>query len=100
MLHARHRAVSTATPPYAEHGPYHTFARADVQMLTPGEVTEISFDLIPTSVLLRKGERIRVAIAGHDASCFARNPKTGEPTITMMRSATQASKIELPIVAR
>lgn len=100
MLHARHRAVSTATPPYAELGPYHTFARADVQMLMPGEVTEISFDLIPTSVLLRKGDRIRVAIAGHDASCFARNPKTGEPTITMMRSATQASKIEMPVVSR
>ena len=100
MLHVRHRAISTATPSYAQLGPYHTFNRADVAMHTPGETAEITFDLIPTSVLLRKGERIRVAIAGHDASCFARNPAAGEPTIRMMRSAAYASRIELPVAAR
>ncbi|MCC6154532.1 MAG: CocE/NonD family hydrolase [Candidatus Hydrogenedentes bacterium] len=100
MLHARHRAVSNAPPQYAALGPNHSFNRADTALLTPGEVAEITFDLIPTSVLLREGDRIRVAIAGHDASCFARNPKTGEPTITMMRNAAHASRIELPIAAR
>lgn len=100
MLHTRHRSVSNAAAPYAQLGPYHTFARADVAMLTPGEVAEIAFDLIPTSVLLRKGDRVRVAIAGHDAACFARNPASGEPTITMMRNAAFASRLELPVASR
>lgn len=100
MLHARDRTLSTATPPYAIFGPYHTFTRADGAALVPGEVAAFAFDLIPISVLLRRGDRIRVAIAGHDASCFARYPATGTPRITMFRDAARPSRIELPVVPR
>jgi putative CocE/NonD family hydrolase len=100
MLRAQDRAISTAQPPYPMPGPYHTYNRADAAPLVPGEVAEIQFALIPTSVLLRKGDRVRIAIAGHDASCFARCPATGTPVITVLRDATRASRIELPVVPR
>ena len=66
--------------------------------MTPGDVTEITFGLHPTSVVLRAGYRLRVAIAGADAGLFARVPATGDPMITVERNAVYASKIELPVV--
>lgn len=100
MLRAVHRAISDEQPPYAIFGPYHSFKRKDARPLTPGEVVQIAFDLVPTSVLLRQGSRIRIALAGHDASCFARYPASGTPTITVSRSSGLASCVDLPVVAR
>jgi hypothetical protein len=100
MLRAVHRAVSDQTPPYTVFGPYHTFRRADARPLVPGETMQIAFDLIPTSVLLPAGSRVRIAIAGHDASCFARYPASGTPTITIARNNALASCVDLPVVAR
>lgn len=99
MLRAIHRKISE-TGPYAQSGPCRTFARADAEPLVPGETAEITFDLIPTSVLIRAGHRIRVAIAGHDQSCFARYPAHGTPILTVSRNTTRASFIELPMLAR
>ncbi|MBL8968309.1 MAG: hypothetical protein JNG85_14980, partial [Spirochaetaceae bacterium] len=53
-----------------------------------------------TSVLLRKGHRIRVAVAGHDASSFARIPAEGEVEIEVLRSAAFPSRVELPVKER
>ena len=100
MLRAIHRKVSTDTPPYTVFGPYHTFKRADAMPLVPGETAEVAFDLFPTSALVKKGSRIRVAIAGHDTSVFARYPADGAPTIAVARNAQHASSIDLPIVVR
>ena len=97
MLHARDRKVSTAEPPYAVFGPYHTHKRADGAPLVPGEITEYTFELIPTSVTLKKGDRIRIALAGHDASCFQRYPASGLPVLTVYRDAAHQSRIELPV---
>jgi predicted acyl esterase len=66
----------------------------------PGEVTRIEFGLLPTSVLIQAGHRIRVAIAGHDAGIFQRIPETGDPIIKVERNPTHASMIELPVVHR
>ncbi|MBX7256644.1 MAG: CocE/NonD family hydrolase [Candidatus Hydrogenedentes bacterium] len=100
MLRAVHRKVSTDSPPYAVFGPYHTFNRADALPLVPGEPAEIAFDLFPTSVLLKKGSRLRVAVAGHDASVFARYPAGDVPTLTVNRSAQNASHIDIPTIPR
>jgi hypothetical protein len=99
MLRALHRKEADSGP-YTPLGPNHSFARADAQPLVRGETTEVSFDLIPTSVLIRKGHRIRVAIAGHDQSCFARYPEHGTPILTISRNARHASFIDLPMLAR
>jgi predicted acyl esterase len=67
--------------------------------LVPGEVAELTFGLLPTSVLIRKKHRIRVAIAGHDKDTFARIPPEETP-ITVARNKLHASLINLPITAR
>jgi hypothetical protein len=82
--------------PYEPLGPAHSFLRKDAEPLTPGEATRIRFALCPTSVLLRKGHRIRVALAGADASVFWRYPAEGTPTWTVYREAQRASFVELP----
>ncbi len=100
QLRALHRKVSDETPPYELVVPYHTFKEADGEPLVPGEVTEITFGLHPTSVLIRAGHSIRVAIAGHDAELFERYPAVGGPVITVERNSVYASMIELPVVRR
>ena len=67
--------------------------------LVPGEIAELKFGLLPTSVLIKKGHRIRIAIAGHDRSVFARIPANGTPTISVSRNSQSASFVELPVVA-
>lgn len=98
QLRALHRKVSTDTPPYALQVPYHSFKRQDAMPLVPGEVAELTFGLLPTSVLIRQGHRIRIAIAGHDKETFARVPAAGNPVITVTRNTHLASFIELPVV--
>jgi putative CocE/NonD family hydrolase len=100
QLRALHRKVSGETPPYELLIPYHTFKQADGQPLVPGEISEITFGLQPTSVLIRAGHRIRVAIAGHDADLFERYPATGDPVVTVERNSVYPSGIELPVVRR
>jgi putative CocE/NonD family hydrolase len=100
QLRAIHRRVSTEPPPYTIQVPYHSFKEADAMPLVPGEMAELSFGLSPTSVLIRKGHRIRVGVAGHDAGTFARIPARGTPVIMLARNRGHASYIDLPVVPR
>ena len=54
--------------------------------------------VLPTSVVIRAGHRIRVAIAGHDNGLFARIPESGDPVITVETNNVYSSCIELPVV--
>ena len=99
-LRALHRKVSRGEPPYSVFGPYHSFRRADAEPLVPGRGAELRFALQPTSVLIGKNHRIRIAIAGADKGTFARIPATGNPVITVARSAVHASAIDLPVRSR
>jgi len=98
-LRALHRKVSTETPPYKLLVPYHSFKQKNAMPLVPGQLAELKFGLQPTSVLIKKGHRLRVAIAGADKNSFARIPAQGTPTISVARNKANASWIELPIVA-
>jgi len=95
---ALHRKISTAQPPCKILVPYHTFLRKDAMPLVSGEIAELKFGLQPTSVLIKKGHRLRIAIAGADKSTFARIPQQGTPTITVARDQQHASSIELPLI--
>ena len=53
--------------------------------------------MYPTSGLLRKGYRIRVALAGADASLFERYPAEGTPKLTVSREAQRAFYLDLPV---
>lgn len=97
QLRAVHRRVSDEPPPTAVFGPYHTFEREDALPMVPGDVAEISFDLQPISTVIRKGHRLRVALAGHDNGTFQRYPAQGTPTWRVQRNATHASWIDVPL---
>ena len=99
-LRALHRKISTELPPYKLLVPYHSFKKKDALPLVPGQVAELSFGLQPTSVLIRKGHRLRIAIAGADKDTFARIPTTGVPTIKVARNKQHASWIDLPVIPR
>ena len=94
------KQVDPKSLPYEPLGPAHSFQRKDAEPLTPGEKVRISFSLYPTSILLRRGHRIRVALAGADAGVFQRYPAQGTPSWTVYREAGRASFIELPVKHR
>jgi putative CocE/NonD family hydrolase len=96
LLRAINRRLSDA-PPYRQPVPYRTFKRGDAQPLVAGEIAELTFDLLPTSYLFGPGHRIRIAIAGADASHFAILPG-GAPTVRVYRSRVHASRVDLPVV--
>lgn len=99
-LRALQRRVSSEQSPTKLPIPYHTFLNKDALPLKPGEVAELRFALQPISVLVKKGHRLRVAIAGHDKDTFIRIPAEGTPAITMQRNSHGFSRIELPIIKR
>ena len=100
QLRAIHRQVSTDAPPYRLQVPYHSFKQADAMPLAPGEIAQISFGLLPTSVLIEKGHRIRISIAGHDEGTFPRIPAEGTPVISVARNKLHASYVDLPVVRK
>ena len=100
QLRLIHRKISSEQPPYRMVVPYHSFLRKDILPLVPGEVTEITFALYPTSILLRQGYRIRIAIGGADKDTFARYPAEGTPTISIERNKKFRSYLQLPIIQK
>jgi putative CocE/NonD family hydrolase len=100
MLRALHRKVSVDEPPYKVFGPYHSYKRKDGALMVPGEATTLNFSLFPTSVLLRKGHKIRIAIGCADASVFGRMPVQGEVEIRLLRNKLNHSWVDLPIMPK
>jgi putative CocE/NonD family hydrolase len=76
----------------------HSFNEEDAALLVPDSVENVMFKLWPTSVLIKKGHSLRIAIAGADKDTFDKLPKKGKPTLTIHRSAMKPSYVELPIV--
>ena len=98
QLRAIHRKLSAEPPPYRLQVPYHSFKEADALPLVPGELAQLTFGLLPTSVLIRRGHRLRLGIAGHDDGTFVRIPAAGTPVWTVARNRVHASYIDLPVV--
>jgi putative CocE/NonD family hydrolase len=96
-LRALHRRVSNEQSPVKLPIPYHSYLKKDAMPLVPGQVAELKFGLQPISVLVKKGHRLRVAIAGHDKDTFIRIPAQGTPTIVVQHNSRALSMIELPI---
>ena len=86
--------------PYNSLCPASSNSRRDAQPLVPGKPAELKFSMWPTSILLRKGHQIRVALAGADAGVFRRYPPAGDVTWTVYRQSALASYVELPMRPR
>ncbi|MET0342778.1 MAG: CocE/NonD family hydrolase [Polyangiales bacterium] len=98
-MHGRLRASlrKEAEAPYDNLGlPFHPSHEADAQPLTPGEPTRLRFDLLPISIIFKKGHRIRVAVTFADTPTPRLRPA---PTVTVYRDAAHPSAVVLPIVA-
>jgi putative CocE/NonD family hydrolase len=95
-----HRKVLSKDQPYKTLIPYHSFKKEDSAPLIPGKIAEIKFGLHATSVLIKKGHRIKIAIAGADKDTFLRYPSEGRPTITISRNNTNPSYIDIPIIKK
>ena len=92
------RAVTDDPPLYRKYGPQPAPRRGRRDAARARETAEVSFDLWATSVLIREGHRIRVAIAGADADTFLRYPRDGNvPTLSVQRNAAYPSAIVLPM---
>jgi uncharacterized protein len=76
-----------------------SFMSADAQQLVPGELSEVSFDLLPTSAKFKAGYKLRVALAGADAGTFPSfGGEPGQPhTLTVYRSPTHDSRIDIQV---
>jgi len=78
--------------------PYHSFREADASPMPIDQIQEISVKLWPTSLLVKKGHSIRIAISGADKDTFDRVPKEGNPIFTVYRNKQHISFIDLPII--
>jgi uncharacterized protein len=96
QLRALHRRVAPPEAGLEALGPRHSLERADGQDLKPGEIAEIRIAMQPTAVVIRAGHRLRLAIAGHDASTFHRYPEAGDPELRVYRNGADRSFIEVP----
>lgn len=98
QLRGIHRLVTSA--PYRVTYPYHSFREKDAAPMTPGALSELRFGLLPVSVLIQRGHRLRIALAGADKDTFARVPAEGAVTWQVSRTASAPSYIELPVIPR
>jgi putative CocE/NonD family hydrolase len=86
--------------PYNSPCPASGSFRRNAQSLVAGEPAELKICMWPTSILLRKGHQIRVALAGADAGTFRRYPPVGDVTWTVYRQRGLGSFLELPVQPR
>jgi len=99
-LRALHRKVSPPSPERATLGPRHSMVSADGEALEPGKPAELRIGMWATSVLVKTGHRIRLAIACADADTFTRIPAEGQVTVDILRDALHATRLELPVLER
>jgi hypothetical protein len=74
-------------------------SREEAEPLVPGTPVELKIFLWPTSLVVRKNHRLRIAMAGAD-TCFRRYPPTGDVKWTVYRQRALASYVDLPMRSR
>jgi len=94
------KPIDTRERSYISPGPGSGSSRRNALPLVPGKPTELKMSMWPTSILLRKGHQIRVALAGADADTFRRYPPAGDVTWTVYRQSGLGSYVDLPIRQR
>jgi len=75
-----------------------TYARADASPFPLLKPEQVTFDLLPTSVLFRAGDRIRITIAAADPSCCQLMPADGKATYRITHTPSRPSYVDLPVV--
>lgn len=74
--------------------PFHTYLRSDMMPMTPGVAQDVVIGISPIAALIRRGHRLRLAIAGADNGNLERVPASGDVTLTVDRG--NGTYLELP----
>lgn len=75
-----------------------TYTRANASPFPGSKAQQVTFDLLPTSVLFRAGDRIRITIAAADPDSFQLLPANGQAAYTISHSVAAPSYVELPVI--
>ncbi len=95
-LRLLHRALAANGRLAGALGPEHSFLERDARPLAPGETAVMRLAIGALSAVIQRDHRLRIAIAGHDASGFRRIPPQGNPVLTVQRGAERPSFLEVP----
>jgi hypothetical protein len=93
------KIAAPSTLPYDQGPAPHSFNRADALPVVPGEAFTLKFKLYSTAALIKKGHRIRLAIAGADSDTFKRLSRGQSEEFTIFRGGGEPSVVELPLRA-
>ena len=91
------RPADPASLPYDPGPAPHSFRRADAIPVVPGEPFTLRMKLFATAALIRKGHRLRLAIAGCDKDSFERLSNGEAERFDIHRGGAEPSRIELPL---
>jgi uncharacterized protein len=95
-LRASHRKEQE--PPYDNLGlPWHSYKASDRQPLVPGQPTQLRFDLLPISMVVKAGHRLRLVLTFASEATPRLDPA---PRVTIFRDGAHPSRITLPIISR
>lgn len=98
VLRLKHRKVSTAVPVYPHFGPYRSFLEQDAEPMPVDEPTTVALGLYATSARIPAGYRLRLSLAGADATSFARVPESGlAPVWRVHHGGVTPSRITVPM---
>jgi uncharacterized protein len=98
-MHGRLRASlrAEAEPPYDNLGlPWRPSRSTDAAPLRPGEPTRLRFDLLPISIVFKRGHRVRLTVGFGDAVTTPR--LSPAPQVTIHRDAAHPSRVILPTI--
>ena len=103
FLNFAHRR--TGDDPGGHEGPvWHSWSKADLAPVTPGESMQIQVEMYPVSAVVRAGDRLRLTIAAADADNLvvptqgAQSEDPEDVTLTLTTGGERASRLLLPIV--
>lgn len=91
------RPAGQAGLPYVQSSPAKTYARDDAEPMVPGRVAEVEFPTFPVAALLKAGHRLRLSLAGADASAFRRYSEGRDETWQVARTAAQPSSLSVDL---
>jgi putative CocE/NonD family hydrolase len=76
--------------------PLHSYLHADMKPMIPGAMEDVTIAISPIAAMIRKGHRLRVAIAGADDGNLERLPAKGGATLTF--ALGKDTYVDVPVV--
>ena len=94
-----HRKLHDTPPHYQDVVPYHSYLKVDAEWMDTTKVEFVSFEMLPTSHLFKKGHRIQIRLSGVDAYNF-KNLYPNGGSWEIHHNDAYPTHVELPVVDR